>query len=498
LTPHATVAGLLSLAGFLLVLLAPTTPSSQPPPSGGAPSISIPETGVAPMHVIVPFNFDFTLSEVDAARRPEIVNRSMRARRDVAWQILRRVWAPVDVAGGRIPLWMTWYEQEDIARIYDEMLGRRRATGTGSVSGEVQTLLRRSVKDLRLSLSAERMGRTLRQFTFPQLPGLGPHRAPSTGTIYYSPAYVQHLLDNAERIARCDVDAYARLVARPSPAHLTGPSPLITIESVPSGLRPADAKNLYALCMDHEMPSDAVMVKTAWFPVARHKLPDGRSFPAVAGQHYFQLDRGMAAQLDAPPAGRWIERAWTGDSRTHGGQGWNGPFLVQDETGREWALLGMHLAVKTLRSWMWISLFWETDWGWRGDRPPWPEHFGSDIFRGLFYLYGMCIVSDFTEEDPAPWVHYDRTGHRLLQEQANTFRAVAGVMRGVQWCSNPYIETTMARGNCLGCHQGSPDAFLPTTLVKQRGFNVGDFSFSFETNRARILEIRRRHGLVDR
>jgi hypothetical protein len=110
----------------------------------------------------------------------------------------------------------------------------------------------------------------------------------------------------------------------------------------------------------------------------------------------------------------------------------------------------------------------------------------------------MCVVSDFTEGDPAPWAGYEGTIAPLVQGQADTIRAVAGVMRGNQWCANPYIETNMARGNCIGCHQGSPNSFLPTTLNKQRGFNISDFSFSFATNRARIIEIRHRHGLDDK
>ena len=111
------------------------------------------------------------------------------------------------------------------------------------------------------------------------------------------------------------------------------------------------------------------------------------------------------------------------------------------------------------------------------------------------YYYGMCVVSDFAEGDSSPWAQYDGTTSRMTQELANTIRAVSGVLSGSQWCSNPYIETNMARGNCIGCHQGSPESFLPTTLTRQRAFNVSDFSFSFASNREAIIEIRRRHGL---
>src|SRR2546423_14019493 len=51
------------------------------------------------------------------------VNNSMKARRDMAWAIVGRVWEPVKIpGGGKIPTWMTWYEQEDIQELYREMM----------------------------------------------------------------------------------------------------------------------------------------------------------------------------------------------------------------------------------------------------------------------------------------------------------------------------------------------------------------------------------------
>jgi len=91
-------------------------------------------------------------------------------------------------------------------------------------------------------------------------------------------------------------------------------------------------------------------------------------------------------------------------------------------------------------------------------------------------------------------------------------------MQGAQWCSNPYIETNMAFGNCVGCHQGSTETFLPTTVFEaavkpanqtldrlipetilkttqiELPFNTSDFSFSFATNRAAFQEAIRQHS----
>src|SRR5947209_7271460 len=49
------------------------------------------------------------------------INDSMRARRDQAWAIVQQVWAPVTVAGSKIPAWMTWYEEQDVAQLYREL-----------------------------------------------------------------------------------------------------------------------------------------------------------------------------------------------------------------------------------------------------------------------------------------------------------------------------------------------------------------------------------------
>lgn len=532
MTPRVNAPCPMSLAGLVALLMLPTTAVSQrttlaPPPidlrGRGTPALLKPK---------VAFDSAFSLSEIEAARHPELLNGSMKVRRDVAWQILQRLWAPFPpvrahldtVRGsdgrtsgymiledgenvqGRIPTWMTWYEQEDIAQLYDEMLSRKESIAKGGLLADIEAVLKvHAAKDLQVSINSARLGKTLRQFSFPG--SVGPHRTPSTGAIYYSPEYVKHFLANAERIANCDPSAYPAPSPKPlSPGELR---PMLGIESVPPSLRPSNPKNVYALCMDNEMPPDAVMVKTAWYPLKRAGLRPGDAGPEapepvwIPGLHNTQLDPTMASQLFAGPAGTWIELPWRypgGGSRDPPGTGYFGQWTVKDEAGNDWVLMGMHVAAKTVRSWLWISLFSQGDnlWGWRGDKTPlyWLfPHVYPPLMVGNMYIYGMCVVSDFTEGDPTPWAQYDRTTNDLTQQLANSLRAVAGVMRNTQWCSNPYIETNMARGNCIGCHQGSPTAFLPTTQIRLQTFNLSDFSFSFASNRAAIIEIRRRHGL---
>src|SRR6185312_10590731 len=119
-------------------------------------------------------------------------------------------------------------------------------------------------KDLQTSLSSVRLGKTLRQFTFPGMPP--PKRRPATGVIYYNTPFVRHLLENAERIVSCDPSALAKLKL-PGSSEAAG---LFGIEGLPTQALPADPQNRYALCMDHEMPADAIMIKANWTPVIKY------------------------------------------------------------------------------------------------------------------------------------------------------------------------------------------------------------------------------------
>src|SRR5207302_930621 len=67
----------------------------------------------------------------------------------------------------------------------------------------------------------------------------------------------------------------------------------LTLGDVPAHLRPKDPNNLYALCMDSEMPPDAMMIKVAW---ARH----ADSHPP------FNTGMKMADGLRQAP-GYWVE-----------------------------------------------------------------------------------------------------------------------------------------------------------------------------------------------
>ena len=110
---------------------------------------------------------------------------------------------------------MTWYEQEDIQVLYKEMLAQQQNQPKPPSREELKSkvaalLVKHSTKDLQTSLTSVRLGKTLRQFTFPAFHAIAPNAKPSVGMIYYNPAYVKHLLANAENIANCNPSAPPR------------------------------------------------------------------------------------------------------------------------------------------------------------------------------------------------------------------------------------------------------------------------------------------------
>lgn len=438
----------------------------------------------------------------DNPNRPKFsaaqITNSMRARREQAWAFVQQAWTPVTVGGSsRIPAWMTWYEEQDVADLFRELLNGQTA-GRSATAARVDAVLRaHPLKDLQSSLTSARLGKVLRQFTFPGMPSLGPNRKPATGVIYYNTAYVRHLLLNSEKIARCDLSAFPSL-SFPGTSILGSASTRSIGSDNPLSALTIDPENQWALCMDQEMPSDAIMLKVNWTPVIKYDA----SANGYVDQHDIDTTARMASTLSSLPAGRWIEIPWDENSRANGGIKAAG-FRVTDEKGNEWELRGMHIASKNLRTWMWTTLFEAGGkWNWGADKPAALAQDWSPLAN-----YGMCTVSDFKENDPAPWSAYAGQSAEL-QSLADAMKAVGEVMQGAQWCSNPYIETNMAFGNCVGCHQGSTETILPTTVFQatvlpanqaldrlipetilrttqvQLPFNTSDFSFSFATNRA--------------
>jgi hypothetical protein len=416
------------------------------------------------------------------------INRSMKARRALAWDIVQKVWTPVGSPGAQVPAWMTWYEQEDIEPLFREMLaGSVRLTTRAQVAARVSTVMgKHTEKDLQRSLSSARLGRVLRQFTFPEFAALQLHAKPGTGSIYYNPAYVTHLLANAEQIARYDPAAFQHRA--PKTQRAQGEAEIANLPV---------AANAYALSMNSEMPADALMIKVDWVPVEQ------------GAASYYTEGKNLAKGFLESPTGNFDLIVSQGKLFTYKiatpeyRSGAARLIVVSDEQGKKWALMGMHIASKVRRTWVWITFMWLAPRApnWEADRPAFFTQYENDPepWRTWpLHQYGMAVASDFRESDPAPGAAFDRVPEANhigpnsdLHEMATSLKDLAAAMKGLQWCANPFIEVGMSHTNCIGCHQGSPNEFLATTLTKARSTNAGDFSFSIASNRETFIRVLR-------
>jgi hypothetical protein len=380
----------------------------------------------------------------------------MKARRDFAWQIVHRVFAPVATSGGALPTWETWYEEEDIEQLYRALRAEPPAARKSTtIRATVQSLMARGVKNLQTTLTAQRFAKPLRQFARPEFRPATSRSTVGTGFIHYSPAYVEHFLVNSASIAACDL------------AHL----------------RPSGATDGFALCMDSEMPSSAVMVKSMWVRIE-------------SGAHQFSTDAAsMVAGLTAPAS-------WTADP-ANATETWHGTwtdagrqtippakaFTTTDELGNVHALVAIHIATKDVRNWTWTTMWWTA----RDEN----LDFGADRLAEIvgdwptLGSYKMCTTSGWAEEDANPAAAYD--GKPGLETLASAIKAVNATMpranfgRKLQWCANPNLEPDLMLGNCVSCHLGSPTRLSPVSVFGD--LNASDLSFSFTANQAAIRAI---------
>ncbi len=359
---------------------------------------------------------------------------SMKKRRDFAWKIVAKVFAPVDVSSsaytGTLPTWQTWYGEDDFKDIY---AAYRKSGSTDSTS----PLNLVTTKNLGRSLSSKNLGKTLKQFTrLHKVKGLGtnPLPEPGTGFVTYSPGMIEHMLKNATSISKCDPDAF------------------------PADQKPSKAKNTWAMCLRAEFPKDGVMIKTRWA-----KLASGI-------KTYGTTATNMETMWNASNVGQFASSGTaTPDASTM--------YTVTDEEGAVWGLEGMHISTKDVRVWTWVSLWWskatDKDKDFGADRP-------STVPAALPALanYKMCVSSDFLEGDTDPGSHYRSSDQ--TKSLGDALDKVKSLANGSQWCANPYLETSFSRTNCVGCHQGAGVNFDVTATTQNRVNGIPDFVYGFD------------------
>ena len=357
---------------------------------------------------------------------------SMKKRRDFAWKIVAKVFAPIDVTSsaftGTIPTWQTWYGEEDFQDIY---AAYHKAKATDPATG--LGLLK--VKNLNRTLSSKNLGKTLKQFErFKKVKGLGtnPLPAPGTGFVTYSPGMIEHMLKSATNIAKCNPDDY------------------------PADQKPSTAKNTWGLCLKAEFPKDGVMIKTRWAKLASGIVTYGTTAT------------DMETMWNKSSVGQFASSGTTTPSTS-------AMYTVTDENGAVWGLEGMHISTKDIRLWTWVSIWWsnspDSDYG--ADRP-------STVAAALPSLanYKMCIASDFVEKDSDPSSHY-RSSDKT-KSLADAIDKVKSLANGSQWCANPYLETSFSRSNCVGCHQGAGVNFDVSATTQNRVNGIPDFVYGFD------------------
>lgn len=359
---------------------------------------------------------DPTMHEALPAMRASLTERRSRA-----WEVVKRVLAPVDVdpradggvgdagASRGVPRFQTWYGKDEILPMFDRLLrgqtAEERAQRKPPTAAQIdEALAWESTRATSLpSWSADRLAQRRAE-----IEADGPASLGGPERVLMSPAVVRHMYAHYDSILGC-------------------------IGNIPPPDKAPPSETNFAPCVGEEMPVGSVIVKARW-------IPD--SLPLEA------FDTNAAAVTTALTDGAWpaAPRTASPDER--------GIYTMRLSNGTRMRLAALHIASKELRDWMWITLFWsdtpQTDFG--EDRP-------ADLAEP-FASYKMCATVAFDEEDQGA---ANAEGTSLAAAHLAT-RAFGPRT----WCSNPYLEhgANNAKTNCIGCHQHGGTEHTTTTILE--------------------------------
>jgi hypothetical protein len=353
-----------------------------------------------------------------AARLPEL-EKSQKARRDVAWAAIAKILKPISVRektaknNGRIvklPLFRTWYGKDDMDRVfakaYGDMTPADRKSGRPLTADELKKAYAWNVSSAASWSDADYIAR-VKQITDRQSgQGLG-----GNTRVSYSPGFTSHLLANYAAVTQC----------------------MPKLDSFGLDAKPASPTN-FAPCFAAEFPADAALIKASWW-----RSDFGMKLPRHTT---------AAATLKQRLAGTLDEGGWGTGEGEELAPGVNDIYTVTLSDGANFRMAALHLVTKETRDWMWITLFWsddpDSDFG--ADRPAAIKALGAPWDH-----YKMQVVVSYEEKDPDPRGGYAGS---LGDALAATHPGAVG---GPTWMSNPYIERgpKNAQTNCIGCHQHS-------------------------------------------
>lgn len=408
-------------------------------------------------------------SPAGAARLSDALSKDMQKRRAHAWEVLQKSSRPFKIAGKgglpnvHIPLWMTWYEGDEIGEILQIALDAKK-NGTSlsappSLSADdvdvAMKIHARKARGIRTSGSFQKplvqdraLGRRSTSDT--------PTRVllETTGFTLFSPAYVRHVLRNYSAVADCGT----KDTTKPAVFDLPALDPKV------------HTANFSAPCLDAEFPADAVMVKAVWRPLAEpvpfyDTSATGltKIFSDVSTS--WEVARSGAKTVD--PTKREI-------------------LSATDDKGKSWGLVALHLSTKETRNWAWSTYFWaptelaKKDFGADRDANLFVGAAPDDSTQAIHEMlnnYKMCTTTDFSENDDAIATRFGTAGDlgtlsaalATADELVNAAPKSSGRpvtdVDGAKlfghpapratWCSNPYVEhhPGNTHTNCIGCHQ---------------------------------------------
>jgi|GEM_PF-556049 len=443
------------------------------------------------------------------ASRAEEIRRSQRARRAAAWEVVARVLAPVrvetstPVAGATVPRFRTWYDRDDVVRVFQrafEQLGPEGRAAHGpfreDALDEAFGWNTRFVHTLDFWPSSRWSGYVGSLLDRPTLAG-----APGIRRIAMSPDAVRHVVSSYAEVLHCVEDgspaafvdgpaeASQRLAREPfvlprcatqsfGPYFVaSGASMVARVEGDAAAgvtLRVLDGAGLVRCsalgdrgCTLSGPGAFRVTVAATGSAAravleVRHTEPSASVagclrgvFPvsaAAVSMEWRRSDLGQPLPDYDTSAAAMSRRLAMASPSWGAGDAVAAPtddsIYTAFAAGSVFQLAGMHIRTRELDRWVHITLWWssepDTDFG--ADRPASVRALGAP-----WDFYKMCVVTDFDEGDPDPDGGFASDAPTL----AASLRAVHEGHGGPSWCSNPYIDNApgLVRSNCIGCHQ---------------------------------------------
>lgn len=457
------------------------------------------------------------------AEREDELNRSMATRRQLGWEIAARALEPVtvDLRDGTtrtIPRFQTFYDREDLRRVYRHLTAPYTADDIDAAfAWNANAVLEHEAwpADRLAAYAADVVDEERAR-------GLG-----GISALTYGPRAARHFIASHDELVACRDNTIAPLDERPDrTAPLRERRESAEIEACAShrfgpyfiaegGEFRAEARgdvDLSATARDATCdgavctangPGRIDIVATAyahttatldivwddgsefWYPCLAGGFPLGSTI-SVAQWRRVGFGFDIPVYDTSAEGFRAVREAgWTfgEDGIARADPGADEIFTLELPGGDRYRLVALHVMVKELDHWVYVTLFWsqtpDTDFGADrtsfADGTPWAN-------------YKMCVVTGFAENDPDP--SRGATDPTLAE-------ALAFVDDGVgTWCSNPYFERGFrgAMTNCIGCHQHAGGPADPSELTRYnrdtgRQLSRTNFPTDYSWSASRLVEI---------